>query len=74
MSVQEAKTVLEEARFKFQFYLKQKGMKPDMLAPVIGRSTTYVRQLLSGAASGPAAREHLKKLFDFTGYHGEIWF
>lgn len=74
MSVKEAKRVLEEARFKFQFHLKQKGMKPDMLAPVIGRSTTYVRQLLSGAAKGQAARNHLKKLFEFTGYDGELWF
>ena len=44
-----------------------------MLAPVIGKSESYVRQLLSGAATGDAAKEHLKTLFEFTDYDGEGW-
>jgi len=44
-----------------------------MLAPVIGKSESYVRQLLSGAATGDAAKKHLDKLFKFTDYNGEGW-
>jgi transcriptional regulator with XRE-family HTH domain len=74
MSVQEAKWILEEARFKFKLHLKKKGITPQQLAPVIGKSTSYVRQLLSGNANGTAARENLDKLFQFTDYHGESWY
>ncbi|MGQ2226977.1 helix-turn-helix domain-containing protein [Fructobacillus fructosus] len=74
MSVKEAKQVLEEERFKFQFHLKKKGIKQAMLAPVIGSSTSYIRQLLNGLASGKSAYDNLQKLFEFTGYEGENWF
>lgn len=74
MSVKEAKQVLEEERFKFQFFLKKKGIKPDMMSPVIGTSTSYVRQLINGLANGKAAHDNLQKLFEFTGYEGENWF
>ena len=73
MSVQEAIQTLEEERFKFSLHLKKKRLKPRMLAPVIGKSESYVRQLLSGAATGDAAKEHLDKLFKFTDYNGEGW-
>lgn len=73
MSVQEAIRTLEEERFKFALHLKLKRLKPEMLAPIIGKSTSYVRQLLSGAATGNAARDNLQKLFDFTDYQGEMW-
>jgi len=66
MSVQEAIQTLEEERFKFSLHLKKKRLKPRMLAPVIGKSE-------SGAASGDAAKEHLKTLFEFTDYDGEGW-
>lgn len=49
MSVQEAIQTLEEERFKFSLHLKKKRLKPRMLAPVIGKSESYVRQLLSGS-------------------------
>ncbi|CAK1227043.1 hypothetical protein R82265_HNDDMDAM_00116 [Fructobacillus cardui] len=74
MSVKEAKRVLEEERFKFQFHLKMKGIKQAQLAKVVDSSPSYVRQLLNGLASGPAAHDNLQKLFDFTGYEGENWF
>ncbi|MFT9083605.1 MAG: hypothetical protein ABF477_07400 [Leuconostoc pseudomesenteroides] len=73
MSVQEAIQTLEEERFKFSLHLKKKRLKPRMLAPVIGKSESYVRQLLSGAATGDAAKEHLATLFKFTDYDGEGW-
>lgn len=73
MSVQEAIQTLEEERFRFSLHLKKKRLKPRMLAPVIGKSESYVRQLLSGAATGDAAKEHLDKLFKFTDYNGEGW-
>lgn len=73
MSVQEAIRTLEEERFKFALHLKKKRLKPRVLAPVIGKSESYVRQLLTGAASGDAAKEHLKTLFEFTDYDGEGW-
>lgn len=73
MSVQEAIQTLEEERYKFSLHLKKKKLKPRMLAPIIGKSESYIRQLLSGAASGDAAKEHLKTLFEFTGYDGEGW-
>lgn len=73
MSVQEAIQTLEEERDKFAFHLKRKKLKPRMLAPVIGTSESYVRQLLSGAATGDAAKEHLTRLFKFTDYNGEGW-
>lgn len=68
MSVKEAIQTLEEERFKFSLHLKKKKLKPRMLAPVIGKSESYVRQLLSGAA-----KDHLDTLFKFTDYNGEGW-
>lgn len=73
MSVQEAIQTLEMERIKFSFHLKKKKVKPRMLAPVIGKSESYVRQLLTGAATGDAAKEHLNTLFKFTDYDGEGW-
>lgn len=74
MSVQEALTTIKKERFNFKWHLDEKGLKPEQLAQVIGKSTSYVRQLLSGNASGQAAHDNLQKLFDFTGYEGENWF
>lgn len=74
MSVQEAIQTLEDERLNFAFHLKKKKMSPRVLAPMIGTSESYVRQLLAGAAKGDAAREHLKKLFKFTDYNGQVWF
>ena len=73
MSVQEAIQTLEEERFKFSLHLKKKRLKPRMLAPFFVKSESFVRQLLSGAATGDAAKEHLKTLFEFTDYDGEGW-
>lgn len=53
MSVQEAIQTLEEERFKFSLHLKKKRLKPRMLAPIIGKSESYVRQLLSGKRTEP---------------------
>ncbi|CAK1224517.1 hypothetical protein R54839_PPFHFPJH_00128 [Fructobacillus fructosus] len=74
MSVKEAKQVLKMERFKFKDFLKEKGIKQPMLAPVIGSSASYIRQLMNGTTSGKSAHDSLQKLFEFTGYEGENWF
>lgn len=73
MSVQEAIQTLEEARFKFSYHLKKKKIKTKTLAIFIGKSESYVRQLLTGAATGDAAKKYLAEIFKFTDYDGESW-
>ncbi|CAK1240724.1 hypothetical protein R82265_HNDDMDAM_00747 [Fructobacillus cardui] len=74
MTTQKAIDTLEDDRLDFEKHRKKKRLTPEMLASVIGKSPSYVRQLLNGSAKGNVARKNLSKLFDFTDYKGDIWF
>ncbi|MBD1492494.1 XRE family transcriptional regulator, partial [Weissella confusa] len=40
---------------------------------VIGTSEQYVSRLVNGREDSKAAKEKLRKLFEYTGYHGDNW-
>ena len=73
MTIEIAKQMIAGAQYDFKKHIKLKRISPKQLAPVIGKSESYVRQLLNGAATGVAAEKHLRTLFDFTDYHGDFW-
>ena len=73
MSVKEARRTLKRAYSDFQFHLDENEVSRKELAEVIGTSEQYVSRLVNGREDSKAAKEKLRKLFEYNGYHGDNW-
>ena len=73
MSVKEARRTLKRAYADFQFHLDENEVSRKELAEVIGTSEQYVSRLVNGREDSKAAKEKLRKLFEYTGYNGDNW-
>lgn len=73
MSVKEARRTLKRAYSDFQFHLDENEVSRKELAEVIGTSEQYVSRLVNGREDSKAAKEKLRKLFEYTRYHGDNW-
>ena len=73
MSVKEARRTLKRAYSDFQFHLDENEVSRKELAEVIGTSEQYVSRLVNGREDSKADKEKLRKLFEYTGYHGDNW-
>ena len=73
MSVKEARRTLKRAYSDFQFHLDENEVSRKELAEVIGTSEQYVSRLVNGREDSKAAKEKLRKLFEYTVYHGDNW-
>ena len=69
MSVKEARRTLKRAYGD----LDENEVSRKELAEVIGTSEQYVSRLVNGREDSKAAKEKLRKLFEYTGYHGDNW-
>ncbi|MEE0002698.1 MAG: helix-turn-helix transcriptional regulator [Weissella confusa] len=67
MSVKEARRTLKRAYSDFQFHLDENEVSRKELAEVIGTSEQYVSRLVNGREDSKAAKEKLRKLFEYTG-------
>lgn len=73
MSIKEARRTLKRAYSDFQFHLDENEVSRKELAEVIGTSEQYVSRLVNGREDSKSAKEKLRKLFEYTGYHGANW-
>lgn len=73
MTIAEANFTLYKARDDFQKYVKFKGYEVEELAKVLGKSNSYIYQLLKGQATNRTAYAHVNKLMAYTNYTGENW-
>lgn len=73
MSVKEARRTLKRAYSDFQIHLDENEISRKELADVIGTSEQYVSRLLNGREDSKSAKEKLRTLFQYTGYHGDNW-
>lgn len=73
MSIQDANYTLYKARKNFKDYIDYKHIGVDELSQYIGKTNSYIYQLLSGQANNKQAYVYLNKLFVYTRYDGENW-
>lgn len=73
MSIKEANKTLFDARKSFKDYIDYKQISVDELANYIGKTPSYVYQLLGGQANNRQAYVYVNKLFTYTNYDGENW-
>jgi len=73
MSIKEANKTLFDARKGFKDFIEYKQINVEELANHIGRTQSYVYQLMNGQANNRQAYVCLNKLFTYTNYDGENW-
>ena len=70
MTIAEANYTLFKARSNFQNHLDLKGYKVEELAKYLGKTNSYVYQLLNGQANNRVAYANVNKLMAYTDYKG----
>lgn len=73
MTIKEANKTLFDARKAFKSFIEYKQISVDELANYIGKTSSYVYQLLGGQANNRQAYVYLNKLFNYTKYDGDNW-
>jgi transcriptional regulator with XRE-family HTH domain len=64
---------MTELEKQFKKRLVDKEMSQKQVADNFGWSSQYVRQLVKGQTSGPAAKKNLAKILEFVGIKQKVW-